>query len=156
MANYWVSREVQNKVLNLTRRYSEYKKLADELPWGLEKFDDYEDGITTNYDKIPVSPTNSISRKTEQLAELHTSIVEERKFAEQAILAIQKGILTAARTTRSRGMVMRINDALTKNLIYGYPGSELEIHSYTLTKYRRRAIYYIALEMGYIKEGDQD
>ena len=146
MTTYHLPKDIVQKVMDLLKNYASLEKKAEQLPWSL---DDYMDGLVPQYGGIAVSPTNSISRKTENIAIAHVDKQREQRAAEAQIKAIHEGIYKAARTWRDNRTGKKLKDVLTNNLVYGYSRENLEITPRTLSKYRKRAIYFIAIELGY-------
>lgn len=146
MTTYRLPEEIEQKVRELLKDYPTLEEKSKQLPWSL---DDYMDGLIPQYGGIAVSPTNNISRKTENLAIAHVDKQREQRAAELQIKAIHDGIYQAARTCKNYRIGNKLRNVLTDNLVNGYSREDLGISPRTLTKYRKRAIYFIAIELGY-------
>lgn len=99
------------------------------------------------YDHVAVSPTNNISRPTENNA---MKIAEARERQDQAmsrVRAVDVGIIRAANTYKLEGIKDMEND-LKENLINGKPREDFNRDTKTMTLYRKRAFYFIAEELG--------
>ena len=146
MTTYLLPEEIVQKVKDLLKDYPSLEEKSKQLPWS---FDDYMDGLIPQYGGIAVSPTNNISRKTENIAIAHVDKQREQRAAEAQIKAIHKGIYRAARTCGNNRTGKKLKDVLTNNLVYGYSREKLETTPKTLTEYRKKAFYFIAIELGY-------
>lgn len=148
MFSYYVPKETKRRVIRLIKSY--YTLVSRKTAVETELLTDYGRGTTYRYDRTPTSPTNNISRKTEEIvfAEGHLELLREQQELDETITAINNGLLRAAKTNRSSGQAGRVYDSLKEHLLEGKSRTSLEIDPATLSKYRKRAIYYVAMELG--------
>lgn len=108
-------------------------------------------GLTPNYSAIRTSTTNSVSRRTENIVIGNVERWRDYLDAESNKAAIDMGLRRAAETAERNSDFANILSSLRNGMIYGEPIHRLTISKDTMTKYRRRAYYFIAIELNYIE-----
>jgi len=142
---FTVDRSVQSEVFTELENFSAYEKLAGEK---IPEADGYS-GIAQSYEQH--ASGNLPSSRTEKIVLRAADRKQQIEEARRKVSSIEKGIDEAARGARTADF-KNIKRALTASLIYRIPAIELEIEAHALAKYRRRAVYYIALELGIIDD----
>ena len=104
-----------------------------------------------SYDRIMTSRTNTITDPTYMAALRASEKRAERDRAEAIVRAIDKGIKRAANTANT-DKANSIKEDLRSNMIGRRPRDFFARTPKTFAKYRRRAYYYIAEEMGLIEK----
>ena len=151
--DYTLPAEVRAEVEEILEDLPNLRKEAARLN---DEFADYMDSIVPKYDQIRTSPTNTVARPTESLAVLHVDQLAKYKRADDTLKAIENGIIRAAWTAKLDGTRGRLRYVLEKNLLDGYSRDNLSVGYNTLTAYRKKAYYFIALELGLYKPDYSD
>lgn len=126
----------------------------DKYYYYLEKMDmvidedEYYNVTAINYDRIMTSPTNNISKTTEMYAIRISDEREERDMAQMIVQAIDKGIEKSANSNPRLDRAEALRNDLFKNMVEKVPRHWFSRDTKTFAKYRRRAYYYIADELG--------
>ena len=94
------------------------------------------------------SPTNNISKTTEMYAIRISDEREERDMAQMIVQAIDKGIEKSANSNPRLDRAEALRNDLFKNMVEKVPRHWFSRDTKTFAKYRRRAYYYIADELG--------
>jgi len=146
MFDYSLPAEITKQVFSVLSNWENLRRQADEASTDF----DYSYYTAVQYDRIHTSRTNSISRPTERLALEHIEARQRQLEARRTMEAIERGIMRAAKTSPHIANINSINADLTYSLIYRYARDDLGIDPRTLAKYRKRAIYFIAEELGFL------
>lgn len=145
---YDISPETKRKVEDKINSYYSYlEKMEEEITE-----EDYYYLPNPGYDRIMTSKTNAISKTTELQAIRVSEKRAEIDMAESIVTAIERGIKRAAYSTTKVDMSERLRQDLFENMIEKKPRHLFDRHTKTFTKYRRRAYYYIAEELGYLED----
>ena len=144
---YDISPEVKRKVDSYIRDYYIYQ---DRMEAVIEE-EDYYFIPSPGYDKIMTSRTNAISKTTELQAIRISEKRAERDRAETIVAAIERGIRRAANTCVRLDLVEKLRQDLFENMVERKNRDLFDRHPRTFTKYRRRAYYYIAEELGLLE-----
>ena len=116
----------------------------------IEKYD-YETLKVTKYDSIVVSRTNAIYRAAENAAIDITDKRRERDELKVKVDAIDRGIARAANTSFRLDRVEALRLDLISNMLNKTPRYAFDRDSRTMANYRKKAYYFIAEELGYVK-----
>lgn len=144
--------DVRRLVFSDLARYDYYvEKGAEEDP-----YDGASLVMTSSFDEVAMSRTNAISRPTENIALDILNAKAGIAVAKQKVLHIDKGIDRAASLVSSAAYVKDLRADLKKHLIYGIPNESLKPNRIgrprrSFAMYKRRALYFIAVELGYIR-----
>lgn len=146
---YDISPTAKRKVEERINDYYLYLEKINEI--SIED-EDYYFVPNGGYDRIVTSKTNTISKTTELQAIRISEKRAERDLAEATIEAIDRGIRRAARTSARIDLREKLRQDLFENMVEKKPRHLFDRHTKTFQKYRRRAFYYIAEEMGVLDD----
>lgn len=162
--DYTLEPGVLKKVHWAISNYYKYASKAKEII----SDDEYESYPMPHYGTDPVAYTSTPSRKTESLA---MDIIERKaeiKDAKDIVEGIDKGIFRAAMTINNTKLVKGMYDDLKLHIIDGVPNRPYILHIApnsgktrrverrpdTLRTYKRRAFYFIAVELHLIEASE--
>lgn len=159
--DYTLEPEILKKVQWALARYYEKKEKASEIV----DDDAYEFYPLPHYGTDPVAYTSVPSRRTENLAFDIIELKAQIKDAKDLVEGVDKGIHRAARTVKTPKLVSSYNDALRDHMIDRIPNRpyvpdfvpnsgknrRIKMRPDTLRTYKRRAFYFIAVELHLIE-----
>lgn len=141
-----ITDETKRKVKDVIRNYYTYKEKSNEK---IEE-DEYYTVLSPSYDRIMTSPTNNITDTTKMGAIRISDKKMEIDTATAIVNAIEKGIERAANTSARLDLSEGLRQDLFDNMVDKRPREFFARQPRTFTKYRRRAYYFIAEELGLI------
>lgn len=145
---YSIPKDVERKIKGYLKKYYKLEEEAETPVW----LNDRSGRITPVYGSITTSRTNGISRPTEEIAIANVDKLRKQNEAQRIVKAINKGLQKAKDTCKDTRIKQHIGEVLKNNLINGYSRDNLEIDKRTLAKYRKRAFYFIAVELGEVRD----
>ena len=151
MFDYLISPQTKAAVVNELNSYPWYEMRVRQLDEEIIR-QDYALLPTTNYDRITISKTNQIPRAVENFVISTSDKRSKRDAYVSKMNAIKKGIERAAETCDKDHMIDDLCNDLYLNMVEKMPREVFDRHPRTFTKYRKRAFYYIAVELGYIED----
>lgn len=147
LRGYDISDENKRKIDEEIRKYYEYLEIS-EMPLDDEE---YYSALSLSYDRIVTSATNNITKTTEMAAIRISEKRQEKDRASAIVSAIDRGIERAANTSVRLDLAEGIRNDLFENMVEKRSRDFFARHPRTITKYRRRAYYYIAEELGLVE-----
>lgn len=146
VSGYDISPDTKNKVDRaIDGYYADLDLMEEEIA-----DDEFYVAAQASYDRIAVSPTNTITKTTELVAIKISEKRQRKDLATFRVAAIERGILRAANTTTRIDLAEGLRQDLFENMVEKKPRHLFSRHTKTFQKYRRRAYYYIAEELGLI------
>lgn len=144
---YAIDLETKLKVKSAIKSYYADLTEIEEMNQAIEEWS-YDHITSVDPEHVAVSPTNSISRPTETTALAILSVREKLDRATNRTRAVEEGITRAANTTTRIVRAKSLRQDLFDHLVNKVPREEFTRDTRTLTKYKKRAYYFIAEELG--------